>query len=119
MLDRYSHLLFYTLRDKCHLFSPICHIKQYLNSRFAECSKTVSFCIFESHSLSWGNIMDDFQNYLVKRPVSTSNYVLYCFSIIFSCIYIMIFFGKLIHASTAVSFQLPACNTLSTISTVM
>lgn len=120
MLSWYYHLFLSTLRDNCHLFSTICHIKQYLNSRFARCSKIVSICIFESHSLSWGSIMDGFQNHVVKRTVSTSNYIVYCLSImsLYTYIYIMIVFGKLIHVSTAVSFQLPACNTLPTIFTV-
>jgi len=52
ILDRYYHLFLYTFRDNCHLFSPICHIKQCLNSRFAKSSKIVFICIIERHSLS-------------------------------------------------------------------
>lgn len=79
MLDRYYHLFLYTLRDNCHLFSPICHIKQCLSSRFAKCSKLVSICIIESHSLSWGNILENFQSHVLKWMVSTSNYILALF----------------------------------------
>lgn len=79
ILGRYYHLFLYTLKNNCHLFSAVCHIKQCLNSRFAKFSKMDSIYIIECHFLSWGNILENLQSHVLKWTVSTSNYILVLF----------------------------------------